>query len=65
MKEWDGPFEVHFDVLYTVIGFFPKGDPFTDTLWAEDARHASEKAVAANENLSVLTVLYGEVRVAA
>lgn len=71
-KDWDGPFEVEFQVRFTVVGVYEgmggEAARYTESFWAEDANHAAEQARdsarSAGEILNVSAVLYGEVQVA-
>jgi hypothetical protein len=73
VKDWDGPFEVEFQVRFTVVGTYEgmggEAARYTEAFWADDANHAAEQARdsarSAGETLNVSAVLYGEAQVAA
>lgn len=73
VREWQGPFEVEYQVRYTVVGYYTDaveadGTPqrYTSWFWADDPLHAEEQArQEVGETLTVTAVLFGEVRVAA
>lgn len=73
IKDWDGPFEIEFQVRYTVVGLFEghggEAARYAEAFWADNPKHAEEQAKdsarASGESVLVTAVLYGEAQVAA
>lgn len=73
IKEWDGPFEIDFQVRYTVVGTYDgetgKAARYAEAFWADSPEHAEEQARESarslDETLTVSAVLYGDAMVAA
>lgn len=73
IKDWDGPFEIDFQVRYTVVGMYDgmggEAARYAEAFWADDPKHAMaqahDSARASGETLTVSAVLYGDAQVAA
>jgi hypothetical protein len=69
VRDWQGPFEVEYQVRFTVVGFYEDGQRYAEAFWADDVEHAEEQArdsaAASDADLRIAGVVIGEALVAA